>query len=148
LQSRGAARSVRDEAKGVAEKVIVLDDDQDLLDLFAHIVRQYCGKECLCMRSVADLVSDPARAIACDLAILDVNLGPDRPSGIDAFRWLRSQGFAGRILFLTGHGRSHPLVDEAHRLGAAGVLEKPIDLDTVLSIIEGSGRPPREGGAA
>ena len=69
--------------------------------------------------------------------ILDINLGPDRRSGIDAYAWLRRQGYKGRIVFLTGHANNHPLVVEAQRIGDAEIYSKPIEPDRLRSIVEG-----------
>ena len=63
-------------------------------------------------------------------------MGPQVPSGLDAYGWLRKHGFDGRIVFLTGHAASHPLVVEAKRLGDAEVVGKPVSLDTLTSMLE------------
>jgi hypothetical protein len=68
-------------------------------------------------------------------AVLDINLGPGEPTGVDAYHWLRSRGFSGRIIFLTGHAASHPLVREARLIGDAVVLEKPTGIDHLSSAI-------------
>jgi DNA-binding NarL/FixJ family response regulator len=68
-------------------------------------------------------------------AILDINLGQGEPTGIDAYHWLRSRGFSGRVVFLTGHAASHPLVREARLIGDAVVLEKPTGMDHLSSAI-------------
>jgi FixJ family two-component response regulator len=73
-------------------------------------------------------------------AILDVNLGPGRRSGIDAYAWLRQKGYTGRIAFLTGHARDHPLVVQAHRVGKVEIFTKPIDPDQMRSLVEGNAR--------
>jgi FixJ family two-component response regulator len=70
----------------------------------------------------------------CETVILDINLGPGEPSGLDVYRWLREQGFAGRIVFLTGHAADHPLVSQAYRLGAH-VLQKPARIQRLLAAI-------------
>ena len=73
----------------------------------------------------------------CSVAILDINLGANRKSGIDAYAWLRKQRIHGRIVFLTGHANMHPLVVEAHRVGDAEIFSKPIEPDRLRSIVEG-----------
>src|SRR5579862_5380074 len=55
-------------------------------------------------------------ALGSRLAILDVNLGPGCPSGLDAHSWLAAEHFSGRIVFLTGHAQSYPLVERAGAL--------------------------------
>jgi FixJ family two-component response regulator len=70
------------------------------------------------------------------VAILDVNLGPEVPSGLDVAEWLREHHFAGRIVFLTGHARSHPLVAQLKHDARAEVLQKPVSPPALLRIIE------------
>jgi DNA-binding NtrC family response regulator len=116
--------------------VLVVDDDHDLRDVLGAIVTELCDRACLSAASFADLVALGDRALSCDVAILDVNLGPDQPSGIDVYEWLQGHGFQGRIAFLTGHARTHPAVARAHDV--AHVYQKPVTLETVRSIVEGS----------
>ena len=87
--------------------------------------------------SYEELVALGEEALGCRVAILDINLGPNRPSGIDAYAWLRHKGYTGRIVFLTGHASNHPLVVEAKRIGDAEIFSKPIDADRIRSIVEG-----------
>jgi DNA-binding response OmpR family regulator len=70
-----------------------------------------------------------------DLAILDINLGAGSPSGLAGYRWLREHEFAGRVVFLTGHARSHPLVAEASEIGDAVVYEKPMTAAQLRAIM-------------
>jgi FixJ family two-component response regulator len=76
-------------------------------------------------------------ALKCEVAILDINLGPNQPSGIEAYAWLRQKGYTGRIVFLTGHASNHPLVIEASRIGDAEVFSKPVEPARLRSIVEG-----------
>ena len=73
--------------------------------------------------------------LACSVALLDVNLGPGNPTGIDAYRWLVSHGFAGRLYFFTGHARGHPLLAEIEKFGAVQVLPKPIDTGKLMEVL-------------
>jgi FixJ family two-component response regulator len=68
------------------------------------------------------------------VAILDVNLGADRPNGVDAFNWLKEQGFQGNVLFFTGHARNSPQVLRALNKGVE-ILEKPIDPGRLISSV-------------
>jgi DNA-binding NtrC family response regulator len=117
-------------------KVLLLDDDPDLRDMLGEVIVDVCQSHCLLAASYDDLVALGPRVFGCQLAILDVNLGPGAPSGVDACQWLLDNGFAGRIVFLTGHARSHPAVKRASQVAAASVHQKPISLDTILSLME------------
>ena len=114
----------------------LLDDDADLLEILAELLAER-GCRCLLARSVADLKALAPEVLAADVAVLDINLGSGAPTGIDAYEWLFSQHFAGRILFLTGHARAHPLVARAERFQHATVLDKPIDGRVLLDRILG-----------
>ena len=109
----------------VAGAILILDDDADMLESLADFARTLSGRECVTVASYGDLVSLAPRLAEFSVAILDINLGAGRPNGIDAYRWLLESRFPGRIYFLTGHARNHPLVEEARRLGNVEIIEKP-----------------------
>jgi DNA-binding NtrC family response regulator len=117
----------------------LLDDDADLLESLAELLQDHDCR-CLVARSLAELKALGPSVLAADVAVLDINLGSGEPTGIDAYDWLMSQSFAGRLLFLTGHAHAHPLVARAERLQRATVLDKPIDGGALLDRI--LGRPP------
>jgi DNA-binding response OmpR family regulator len=121
----------------VPGSVLILEDDEDLVDAMRDALRDE-EWSCVAAHSMTELEELGTRLTGCDLAILDINLGADVPSGIDAYRWLRQRRFGGRILFLTGHARSHPLVQEAGNLEGAQVLQKPLALDRLLTLIGGT----------
>ena len=116
--------------------VLFLDDDEDLRVTFADLVKTIFDRECHGIRSYGDLIDLGDRALHCGVAILDINLGPQNPSGLDAYGWLRKHGFGGRIVFLTGHAASHPLVVEAKRLGDAEVVGKPVSLERLTAMLD------------
>jgi FixJ family two-component response regulator len=115
----------------------LLDDDADLLEALADLLQT---RNCrgLLARSLDELKALGQQVIDADVAVLDINLGPGLPTGLDAYDWLLSRGFAGRILFLTGHAHAHPLVARAERLHGASVLDKPMDGGLLLQRILGS----------
>lgn len=113
--------------------VLLLDDDRALREMMFELFLSE-GVDCISVGSVEEMIAVGARGLACDLAILDVNLGPGKPSGVDAYRWLKAQSFSGRIVFLTGHARTFFGVAEARRLGVE-VLEKPTSVAGMLRLI-------------
>jgi len=116
-------------------RVIFLDDDSELRAVVVELI-ELIGARCDAIASMQELQDRLGRSDGSyDVAILDINLGPRVPSGLEAYRWLREKGFSGRIAFLTGHARSHPLVEEAYRLGDAMVYAKPITLDALRRIL-------------
>lgn len=114
----------------------LLDDDADLLEILAELLQQR-GCRCLLARSLDELKAFGQEVLAADVAVLDINLGSGQPSGIDAYDWLVSENFPGRLLFLTGHAHAHPLVARAERLNRATVLDKPLAGEVLLSRILG-----------
>ena len=114
-----------------AHRVLVLEDDEDLRAVMRDLLRVSCRAECVDVGSFDELLDARDAALRCDIALLDVNLGAGLPSGIDAYRWLRENGFQGTIAFLTGHARTHPLVQQASDIADVNVLEKPIAGDVL-----------------
>jgi DNA-binding NtrC family response regulator len=117
--------------------VLYVEDNDDLRELVVELVTVVVKRRCVGVGSYEELVALGEEALGCSLAILDINLGSNRRSGIDAYAWLRDKGYKGRIVFLTGHASTHPLVVEAQRIGNAEIFSKPIEPDRLRSIIEG-----------
>lgn len=120
--------------------VLILDDDDDLRAALGETLEAIFGRSWLGAGSVDELRALEASLSACDLAILDINLGRGKPNGLDALDWLKQVGFHGRITFLTGHARSHPLVDRACHDRTALVYEKPLTLAALGQLVQGA--PP------
>jgi FixJ family two-component response regulator len=120
--------------------VLYVEDNDDLREIVVEVVTVVLKRRCVGVGSYDELVELGEEALGCSVAILDINLGPNRQSGIDAYRWLRDKGYTGRIAFLTGHASTHPLVVEAQRIGDAEIFSKPIDAARLRSIVEGKGQ--------
>jgi FixJ family two-component response regulator len=118
--------------------VLLLDDDDDLLATLGELVTLLTGRACVSTRSFEELLACRDDALACTDAILDINLGRGKPSGLDVYTWLKEQRFAGRIFFLTGHARSHPLVARARTLEGVHVLQKPIETEELCRVLDGA----------
>jgi ActR/RegA family two-component response regulator len=115
--------------------VFLLEDDDELRELLADAILRVTGRPCLGLATLAELRAMRERVLSCALGILDVNLGPNQPSGLDAFAWLRAERFTGRLAFLTGHAITHPLVQRAAQMGRAQVLRKPLDANTLATLL-------------
>ena len=111
--------------------ILILDDDADMLASLVDFARTLSGRKCVAVGSYDDLIALAPRLAEFSVAVLDINLGAGRPNGIDAYRWLLDERFPGRIYFLTGHARNHPLVEEARRLGNVEIIEKPAGIGTL-----------------
>lgn len=119
--------------------VLFVEDDEDLRELFVLMVEAFLQRRCVGVGSYEELVAMGEQALKCGTAILDINLGSSRRSGLDAYAWLRQKGYMGRIVFLTGHASNHPLVVEANRLGDAEIFTKPIEPERLRALVEGEG---------
>ena len=117
--------------------VLYLEDNDDLRTVVVQLVTAVLKRRCIGVSSYEEAVALGDDVLECGAAILDINLGANRPSGIDVYRWLRHAGYVGRIVFLTAHASTHPLVLEAQRIGDAEIFSKPIEPDRLWSIVEG-----------
>ena len=72
------------------EFVLFVEDDDDLRELFVRLVEAFLERPCVAVGSYEELVALGEDALKCRGAILDINLGPNRLSGIAA------RGFARR----------------------------------------------------
>ena len=115
-------------------RIVFLDDNEDLRELLPALLETALGVECLPFASVIDFENHSDQVLNAKVAILDINLGPDVPDGVDAFNWLMERGFRGKILFFTGHARANPQVALAEKDGAR-ILEKPIHPDKLVAAV-------------
>ena len=118
----------------VAPGILVVDDDADVRETLALAIEALGLGDVLCASSLAEVRAAHDPALGCRLAILDINLGPSSPSGVEVLQWLRAEGFAGEAVFLTGHAATDPRVVTASKLPATRVLTKPISLATLESL--------------
>jgi FixJ family two-component response regulator len=93
-------------------------------------------RKVIAVQSLAELQTRSTEALSCGFALLDVNLGGDDAGGLDAFHWLKGQGFGGRVIFMTGHARTHPMVTRAMQAGVAQVVEKPVTGTELRHLLE------------
>jgi DNA-binding NtrC family response regulator len=119
----------------MAPSVLYLDDDPDLLQVMTSLVKLKTERVCLGLATLAEMRNHRAEVLGTVLAILDINLGPNQPSGLDAWGWLRAEGYKGKIVFLTGHGAAHPLVERAAHMGEVRVFQKPLTPEQLLEVI-------------
>jgi FixJ family two-component response regulator len=117
---------------------VFLDDDEDLRLILCYFISGLENARCTGFGSLDELQANQSEALGADLVILDVNLGADKPTGVDAYRWLCDMGYRGQIVFLTGHASSHPQVEEAWHLPGVTVLEKPVDIGVIGRLATGT----------
>jgi FixJ family two-component response regulator len=120
---------------GVVEKVLLVDDDEDLCDAVGDVLRSAGVQECLSFASLADVQARAAEALRSGLAIVDVNLGYDRPNGVDVGDWLRQVGYAGPIVFMTGHATGDPRLTAALKRPDTRLMLKPFSVDALVQVL-------------
>jgi DNA-binding NtrC family response regulator len=119
------------------KRVLFLDDSSDLCQIMEVMCQSLRGVECICVPSMSAVLERAAQVLRTDLAILDVNLGPGEPSGIEIYRWLKGQNYSGKIVFLSGHTRTDPQVVEATRIPGVDFFQKPLGLSQIEALILG-----------
>mgnify|MGYP001342099680 CR=1 FL=1 len=117
--------------------VVIVDDCEDLREMLAIALQLRLGIECQCYGSFREIAPKKALVKDAKVAILDVNLGAQEPSGIEVYHWLKEISFCGKVYFLTGHAKFHPLVQEAIASGAE-TFEKPLSSEKLISIVHSS----------
>jgi DNA-binding response OmpR family regulator len=118
------------------EGVLFVDDDEDLRELMQDLLSGVGIRRFVMAGSLHDVESRRSEALQCTLAILDINLGDSEPSGVAVSEWLKRQGFAGSIVFLTGHGSNDPRVREATEVSGSRIVSKPLSLAELRALVE------------
>lgn len=118
------------------KKILLLDDNKELCTLMTAMFRELGDHDISCFNSYAEMVVLKSHQINFDIAFLDVNLGVNVPSGIDAFDWLINSGYKGRIIFFTGHARSYPLLKKSMEYPNVRLLEKPADIEKIQAQLD------------
>jgi FixJ family two-component response regulator len=118
--------------------VLFVDDSSDLCEVMELMCQSLLGIECICVPSMSAVLERPAQVLRTDLAILDVNLGPGEPSGVEIYRWLKGQNYHGKIVFLSGHARTDPQVEEAARISGVDFFQKPLGFGQIEALILGT----------
>lgn len=116
------------------KRAVFLDDSVDLQKLMSLLLKAKLDIDCLCFSSLDEMQAQREEVLSRDLAILDINLGPNIPNGLDAYHWLMECRFKGKVVMLTGHARSSPLVAAALKTGLE-VFEKPLKTEALLRAI-------------
>ena len=117
-------------------KVLIVDDDRDLRESIRDIMGLLGVESCVLAGSLGEVERARDEVLGCGLAIVNINLGPGQPTGVEVVRWLQDQGFPGTIVFLTGHGHGDPRVRAAAELAGTRLLSKPINAKVLTQLVE------------
>ena len=114
----------------------IVDDCRELRHLIQLLAEEELGIGCLGVESLSELISNRDEVLKSNAILVDINLGQGEPDGVEVYHWIQQQGYEGQVLFLTGHAKESPQVQEASRTGIP-VLEKPMRADQLLDSIRG-----------
>jgi FixJ family two-component response regulator len=92
------------------KKILIVDDDTALRQTLALLFESVSASQCTLASSFEEAKSILPDISSYRLAVLDVNLNDDKSSGVDVFHWLTQNHFDGKIVFFTGHARSHRIL--------------------------------------
>lgn len=120
------------------QKVLLVDDDPTLLQAMGDFLEDALKVHCVLLSGLTEVAANKAEVLGHDvsLAVIDINLGPGKPTGIDVYHWLSDHDFAGKCIFLTGHAKGHPLVKDANIMKGVSVYEKPMEVEKLLHLVE------------
>jgi len=126
----------------MAVTVLLIDDDREFLDILAErlTIRGMEVTSAASGRAALDLV----RAARFNVIVLDLQM-PEM-DGLQVLERLVALDPAQRIILLTGHATVSRGV-HAMKLGAADVLEKPVDIRELVERIKTVASAPRGVGA-
>jgi DNA-binding NtrC family response regulator len=119
-------------------RVLLADDDEDMLRLIASALRKD-GCEIWIARDGTELIEMLAAQLdgahednRVDVVVSDICM--PGASGLEALAAMRKRGLATPVILMTAFG-SPDAHSEAHKLNAIAVLNKPFDMDDLRIVI-------------
>ncbi len=114
--------------------ILLVDDDDDLRETLSDLFLSEGVGTCVSAASLDEVQARAPESLAAELAVLDVNLAGG-PSGVEVCCWLRDQGFAAPIVFLTGHAANDSQVVAASRIPGTRILSKPTPISELVRLV-------------
>jgi DNA-binding response OmpR family regulator len=124
-----------------ATRVLIADDDGDMLDLVTRSLRRQ-GFEVEAVRDGRELLERLAiygPDGAPDLLITDVQMPAH--SGVDVVGLMRARGWTKPVILVTAYPHQ-ALVEQVDELGDATVLPKPFELHRLVSLVRNALQRP------
>jgi CheY-like chemotaxis protein len=125
----------------MSEKVLIVDDEKDFLDIIAERIRAR-GMDVSATTSAEDALKQVEKK-SYDVVIMDFMM--PAMDGFRAIKLMKAQQPQMQIILLTGNVPDEKLL-EAKALGALAVIEKPPDLADLIQIIRKAKRTKRSAG--
>jgi DNA-binding response OmpR family regulator len=126
-------------------RVLLAEDDGELRMLFARALRD-AGFDVHAAADGLEVLEILAAASANDAALPDalvMDVRMPRRSGLDVLKAIRTAGYEMPVVLVTGHGDATMRATAAD-LGASVVLDKPIDREDLVAVVELVVKLPRE----
>jgi DNA-binding NtrC family response regulator len=119
-------------------RVLLADDDEDMLRLIASALRKD-GCEIQIARDGTELIEMlgtqlDAGEVASRVDVIVSDICMPGASGLEALAALRKRGLSTPVILMTAFG-SPDAHSEAHKLNAIAVLNKPFDMDDLRIVI-------------
>lgn len=115
----------------MAQRVLVVDDDPDLLDLVTDILKSFSRSLEIIRATDGRSAIEAVKREALDLVLLDIRMPV--MDGIEALKEIKAIAPRLPVLMITGSDSGS--ASEALRLGAFGYLPKPMHLRYVEHIV-------------
>jgi DNA-binding NtrC family response regulator len=114
------------------EKILVVDDQEEIRNLLADVLRRRGSDPTMasCPEDALDMLNNPANEF--DLVILDYDFG-QRMNGLEALTKIKKLKPDQTVIMLTGKG-SVPLAVEATKLGANDFVEKNFYIEEQIEV--------------
>ncbi|AZZ35603.1 hypothetical protein CIK05_01910 [Bdellovibrio sp. qaytius] len=115
--------------------IFFLDDSAEFLEVMKVFIENISTCSAITASNFEYMLAQEELILKSDMAFLDINLGLHQPSGVQAYRWLRSLGYNKPVFFLTGHAIDSDETKEAHTFEGTKILRKPISPQELLQLI-------------
>ena len=119
------------------KSVLILDDDIDLSEILELTIKHLGVTLCKVIHSYKEILElNKVELTRFDICLLDVNLGPGQPNGLEVYKHLKQVNYPGEIYFFTGHGKSDSRLQVLTNFSLTHILEKPVSIETLNNIIQ------------
>jgi len=145
-EAEATAPSMSPSSAPTAGHVLLAEDDREMRHLLAWALRQ-SGYHVTEVEDGVELIDQVAtsRAAGCDIDLVITDVRMPQVGGLEALGWLQEVGSTVPAVVVTGFG-DRRLHEEAKRLGAWAVLDKPFDLDELCAVVDALRAEQRTGG--